>query len=319
MFWCGATASFGKDARALKDLAKIFGYLAAVLLFGALLAPPLYWGGQWLATHGIPALAGFKFQKYFNRAALIAAGSLLWPVIRSLRITGWRDLGLEPDRRWWQHLLGGFLIAGLAVAIMAFVYTQLGIYRIRDVIAWEKIPVIALGAITVAFVEEFLFRGGILGLVRRTLSPMAALFWVTALFAIVHFLKPDESFEITEVGWLSGFTLIPHTFHRFAEPMDLLAGFTTLFVLGWLCGDATLRTRALWLSIGLHAGIVFVKMSFSAMAKFSVKQRFRDDYLPWVDDTFETGLVPVAVLLLTWGVVRLWLAYENRSDHSPRG
>jgi membrane protease YdiL (CAAX protease family) len=319
VFWCGATASFGKDARALKDLAKIFGYLAGVLILGALLAPPLYWAGQWLAAHGIPALGAFKFQKYFNRAAMISAVLLLWPVVRSLRITGWSDLGLERDRRWWQHLLGGFLIAGLAVAIMAFFYTQFGIYRIRDVIAWGRIPMIALGAVAVAFVEELLFRGGILGLFRRTMRPMAALFWVTALFAIVHFLKPDDSFDITEVGWLSGFALIPHTFHQFAEPMDLLAGFTTLFVLGWLCGDATLRTRALWLSIGLHAGVVLVKMSYSAMAKFSVKQKFRADYLPWVDEKFETGLVPVAVLLLAWGVVRLWLAYENRLNNSPRG
>jgi hypothetical protein len=126
-------------------------------------------------------------------------------------------------------------------------------------------------------------------------------------------LKPDEDFQIAQVGWLSGFALIPHTFHQFAEPMTLLAGFTTLFALGWLCGDATLRTRALWLSIGLHAGVVFVKMSFSVMAKFAVKTRHRDAYLPWVDQRFETGLVPVGVLLLAWLAVILWLKYENRA------
>src|SRR5204862_7637485 len=95
--------------------------------------------------------------------------------------------------------------------------------------------------------------------------------------------------------------------------MALLAGFTTLFVLGWLCGDATLRTRALWMSIGIHAGVVFVKMSFSQMAKFAIKAKHRDSYLPWVDDQFEIGLVPLAVLLLTWLAVVLWLKYENRS------
>ena len=170
-----------------------------------------------------------------------------------------------------------------------------------------------------AFLEEALFRGAILGLVRRSLRPAAALFWVTALFAIVHFLKPDESFELAEVGWLSGFALIPHTFHQFAEPMSLLAGFTTLFVLGWMCGDAMLRTRALWLSIGLHAGIVFVKMSFSVMAKFAVKPRHRADYLPWVGERFENGLVPVAVLLWAWLVVVLWLKYEDRHTAPTRG
>ena len=304
----------------MKDLAKIFGYLAAVIVLSALLAPPLYWAAQWLAGHGIfPVLAEFKFQKFFNRAALLAALLLLWPTIRALRIGSWRDLGLAPDPRWRQHLLAGFLLAALAVAALAFAYVQLGIYRIRDEIAWGKIPVVALSAITVGFLEEALFRGGIFGLLRRSLRPGVALFWVTALFAIVHFLKPDESYDPPVISWLSGFDLIPHTFHQFAEPMTLLAGFTTLFVLGGMCADATLRTRALWLGIGLHAGIVFVKMSFSVMAKFSVKAKHRDAYLPWVGERFENGLAPVAVLLLAWLAVRLWLAYENRHDTPARG
>jgi len=298
----------------LKDIAKIFAYLAGVILLGALLAPPLYWGANWLAAHGIfPVLAEFPFQKYFNRGAMVAALLLLWPTIRWLRIGGWRDLGIEPDPRWRQHLIAGFLIAGIAVAAMAFAYTQLGIYRIRDTIAWGKVAVVLLSAVTVGFLEEALFRGAILGLVRRSMGRYAALFWVTALFAIVHFLKPDDSVEITNVTWLSGFVLMPHTFHQFVEPMSLLAGFTTLFVLGWLCGDATLRTRALWMSIGLHIGVVFVKMSFSVMAKFAIRSKHRDSYLPWVDDQFETGLVPVGVLLLAWLAVVLWLKYEHRA------
>ena len=304
----------------MKDLAKIFGYLAAVILLGALLAPPLYWAAQWLAGHGIfPALAGFKFQKFFNRAALLSALLLLWPTVRALRIGGWRDLGIEPDPRWRQHLLAGFVIAGAAVALMAAAYLYLGIYRLRGAIEWGKIPVIALSAVTVAFLEEALFRGAILGLLRRSLRPVAALLAVTALFAIVHFLKPDDSYEPPPVGWLSGFDLLPHTFHQFAEPMTLLAGFTTLFALGWLCGDAALRTRALWMSIGLHAGVVLVKMSFNVIAKFSVKTNLRAAFLPWVGDRFENGLVPVIALLLAWGAVRLWLAYENRHDTAARG
>ena len=67
------------------------------------------------------------------------------------------------------------------------------------------------------------------------------------------------------------------------------------------------------MSIGLHIGVVFVKMSFSVMAKFAIRSKHRDSYLPWVDDQFETGLVPVGVLLLVWLVVVLWLKYEHRA------
>lgn len=291
----------------MKDIAKIFAYLVAVIVLGALLAPPLYWGAQWLIGHGIlTSLAPFKFQKYFNRAAMIAAVLLLWPTIRSLRIKGWRDLGLEPDARWGRHLLIGFVIAALGVGVMAYAYIQFGFYRFRPDSPWQKLPMIALSAATVAVIEEALFRGGILGLARRSLSPYAALFWVTTLFAIVHFLKPDEDFDPHPITWASGFVLIPHTFHQFAELDTLLAGFTTLFALGWLCGDARLRTRSLWMSIGLHAGVVFVKMGFAVLSKR------RDTHLPWVGRELQLGLVPVGILLLAWLVVVLYTVYENR-------
>jgi len=303
---CGAGGGFGKNTQPLKDLAKFLIYLAAVIALGALLAPPLYWAAQALAAHGIfRPLAAFKFQKFFDRAALLAAFALLWPAIRWLRIKGWRDLGLEPDARWRQHWAVGFAIAGLIVAAMALAYLASGVYRLLPAAPWGKLPVIALSAVTVGFVEEALFRGAIFGLLRRTLSPYAALFWVTALFAIVHFLKPDESFDPHPIGWVSGFALVPHVFHQFAEPMTVLAGFGTLFALGWLCGEAALRTRSLWMSAGLHTGVVFVKMSFAAVSRRSAT------HLPWIGPELQTGLVPVSLFLLAWIIVLLYLGREH--------
>jgi len=290
----------------LKDLAKFLIYLAAVITLGALLTPPLYWGVQALALQGIfKSLAAFKFQKFFDRAALLAAFALLWPTIRWLRIKGLRDLGLEPDARWRQHWTAGFTIAGVIVAAMAFAYVESGFYSLRMAVPWEKLPLIALSAVTVGFVEEALFRGAILGLLRRTLRPYAALFWVSALFAIVHFLKPDENFDPHPIGWLSGFALVPHVFYQFAEPMTFIAGFGTLFALGWVCGEAALRTRSLWMSAGLHTGVVFVKMSFAALS------RRRETFLPWIGPELQIGVVPVALFLLAWIVVILYLAREN--------
>ena len=302
--WSGP--SFWQEYPPLKDLAKFLLYLIAVILLGALLAPPFYWAAQGLAAHGIcRTLAAFKFQKFFDRSALLAAFLLLWPAIRWLRIQGWRDLGLEPDARWRQHWAAGFAIAALIVAAMAFAYVETGIYRLRPGAPWGKLPLIALSAVAVGFVEEALFRGAILGLLRRTLRPYTALFWVTALFAIVHFLKPDETFDPRPIGWLSGFALLPRVFHQFTEPMTFLAGFTTLFALGWVCGEAVLRTRSLWMSAGLHTGVVFVKMSFAAVSKRS------ETHLPWIGPELQIGLVPVALFLLAWVIVILYLAREN--------
>ena len=290
----------------MRELAKIIAYLVAVVLLGALLAPLLYWVGNALADGGTFRFLGeVSFQRYFNRAVLVAALVLLWPTVRSLRIGGWRDLGLEPDARWRAHLGAGLAIGAGLVALMALFYVPLGFYRWKGDLPWGRLPSVALSAVAVALLEESLFRGGIFGLFRRTLRPFTALFWVTAIFAIVHFLKPDEEFVIQDVDWLSGFALLPRVFHQFAEPMSVLAGFTTIFILGWVLGYATLRTRSLWMAIGLHAGVVFVKMSF---AKFTKREALS---LPWIGPELQIGLVPVGVLALGGVLVWLWLRHEN--------
>jgi membrane protease YdiL (CAAX protease family) len=278
------------------------------------LAPPLYWGGQALAAHGIftEFLTSVPFQRFFNRAILVAAILLLWPTVRSLKIGSVRELGLEPDPRWRTHLAIGFGIAAVLVAAMAGVFAAFAIYKWRVPLQWGALPKIAVSAITVAFLEEALFRGGMFGLFRRSMRPWPALFWVTAIFAIVHFLKPDEKFHPTHVTWMSGFQALPHSFHQFAEPMTLLAGFTTIFTLGWVLGYATWRTRSLWMAIGLHAGVVFVKMGFSKMTKHKITA------LPWIGDELQIGLVPVAVLAFSGVCVWLWLRYEHSDSRAAR-
>jgi membrane protease YdiL (CAAX protease family) len=281
---------------------------------GALLAPPLYWAGQAVASRGVlQFLAETDFQKFFNRGVLIAAVALLWPTVRWLQIGNVRELGLERDRRWWKRFTAGFLIAGALVLALGITYVSMEIYRWKKTdLPWDKLPTIMLSAIVVALLEEGLFRGGILGLFRRSLPARAAVFWTSMIFAAVHFLKPDDEVKVAQVGWLTGFEMIPHTLHQFSEPLLLLGGFTTIFVLALLLGDVTVRTRSLWMAIGLHAGVVFAKMSFS---KFTKR---KEEYLPWVGDELQIGLVPVAVLLIVWLLCRVWLRYVDRSTVPAR-
>jgi hypothetical protein len=66
-----------------------------------------------------------------------------------------------------------------------------------------------------------------------------------------------------------------------------------------------LRTRSLWLPIGLHAGWVFGIGFFAGVARAS--KTVRDDrLLPWIGETLKIGLVPLAVLVLT-GCLLAWL------------
>jgi membrane protease YdiL (CAAX protease family) len=297
----------------LKDLGKILAYFFGVIVLGALLAPILYWAGQAVAGKGVlQFLAKVDFQKFFNRGVLIAALALLWPTIRWLRIGSVRELGLERDGRWWRRCLAGVLIAGALVLALGIVYVSIDIYRWKKELPWGRLPVLMISAAVVALVEESLFRAGILGLFRRSLSARAAVLWTSIIFSAVHFLKPDDKVEVAQVGWLTGFEMIPHVFHQFSEPALLLGGFTTIFVLALMLGDVTVRTRSLWMAIGLHAGVVFAKMSFS---KFTKRE---EAYLPWVGEELQIGLVPVGVLLIAWLLTRLWLRYVDTSSAPAR-
>ena len=298
----------------MKDIGKILAYFLAVIVLGALLAPPLYWLGQAVAARGVMQfLAETEFQKFFNRGMLVAALVLLWPTIKWLRVGSARELGLEPDQRWWKRLVVGFLIAGSLVALLGAAYLGAEVYHFKKELHFEKTPPLLLSALIVALLEEGLFRGAILGLFRRTMKPWPAIVATSAIFSAVHFLKPDENVQVEHVHWLAGFELVPHVFHQFAEPLLLLGGFTTIFVLGIMLADVTTRTRSLWMGIGLHAGLVFVKMSFSKLTKRE------SAHLPWIGEELQIGLVPVGVLLLAWVIARLWLQYVDlRSNPAGR-
>lgn len=293
----------------LKDLAKIFVYLLSTVLLGALLAPPLYWAGE-----GFHFLDRFDFQKFFNRSVLVAAVVLLVPTLRWLRLPGWRGLGLEPDRRWGLRLVVGFLAAFVLVALLGCGLLWAGVYRLKTELPFGRLPGIALTAAAVSLIEEALFRGALLAIMIQALGRVGGVLINSALFAVVHFLEPREG-AVAEhaVEWWSGLKLVREAFWQFGEPALVLAGFATLFLVGLVLAWTVLKTRSLWMAIGLHAGWVFGTMGFSKLTKRVIK-----DTLPWFGASLSVGIGALAMVALTWAAVAIWLRYEHR-EGDPAG
>ena len=293
----------------MKSLGKIILYLLVTVLAGALLAPLLYWGGHWVAHHGILTwLADTPFRKFFHRALLVAALVLLWPTARWLHVSSVRALGLAPNPHRWRDLGAGFAASFLMMVALGAVLLALHVVKLRGHVHLMDFATIATSAVVVSLLEEGLFRGAILGLLTRSLPAFLGLFATSALYSILHFLKPDTA-EPHTVHWFSGFALIPGTFAQFHEPLLLLGGFTTLFCVGWILGWARLKTRSLWLSIGLHAGWIFGIMSFSKITHRLMKI---EETLPWFGGDLKVGLGSVAVVLLT-GVL-VWRYLRQRQS-----
>lgn len=284
----------------MKDSARLGAYLAGTIVIGALLAPPLYWCAQSLIEHGwAPFLKGFDFETYFHRALLIAALAFLWPFFRSLGVRKLDDLGLAKNPHWSRDLLFGVLLAAIPLLCCGAVFIAIDVFSMRPRFLWPVFGRNLLAAAGVSLVEEVFFRGLILGLLLRSSGKSIAVLVTSAFFAIVHFLKAPERTSET-VTWWSGFNSIAHSFSQFADPMFVAAAFTTLFVIALILADARLRTRSLWLPIGLHAGWILANGIFSAMTRREMLA------LPWLGKNLLVGIAPLSVAALTWMIMRLW-------------
>jgi uncharacterized protein len=287
----------------LKDAARLLVYFVATVLFGALLAPILFWGAQSLASHGVfPALARFDFESFFHRALLISAIALLWPLLRSVRVRGMSDLELAPNPDWPRHLLAGFLFSALPLLCCGAALLALKLFSIRLALTWTALAKIIGTSAIVPAIEETFFRGLVLGLLLRSGRRYMAILVTSALYSIVHFLKaPDRTSTI--VTWTSGFDSIANSLAQFANPMLVAAGFTTLFVIGWILADTRIATRSLWLPGGLHSGWILANGLFNKIAHREIIA------LPWLGKSLLVGIVPLALACLTWMLTRGWLRY----------
>jgi membrane protease YdiL (CAAX protease family) len=288
----------------LKDAARLVVYFAGTLLIGALLAPVLFWAAQWLAGHHIlVSLGKVNFESFFHRALLVAALGLLWPLLRSLRIRGMSDLELDPNPEWLPHVLAGFVLASVPLLCCGAALIALHIFSLRLTITWFVLAKIVAASVVVPVIEEAFFRGLMLGILWRSAGKYISIFVTSAFYSIVHFLKVPQP-TLAMATWTSGFNSIAHSFSQFAHhPLLVAAGFTTLFLIGLVLADARLSTRSLWLSAGLHSGWIFANGLFSKVAHREMLVP------PWLGKNLFVGIVPLAIVCLTWGLMRGWLKH----------
>ena len=181
------------------------------------------------------------------------------------------------------------------------------ICELKNPFPWHLLPPILLTAISVAFIEEALFRGAILGLVRQTISTAARRDLGFRPFLDRSFFESRQRTRSLVVHWYSGFELLPHAFWKFSDPLMVLGGFTTIGILGLLLAHATIRTYSLWLGIGIHSGLIFGKMGFNKVTKKI------QDVTPWFGGDITVGIGSILVLLLLWFLI--WIIYlRGKSD-----
>ena len=188
------------------DLRRLLFFIVAVLLAAAILSVPLYLGCQATlqASHitvenaktwPMSEIVRADFERFFNRAVLVSVLLGLPLMIRASR--GDRVLPpLKPDAAGLCQSLTGFILAAGLLLLLGWAFCRAGVYELNPKAKWAALGEPLFSALGAGIVEEILFRGFILGLMLRSMGVRAAVFWTTFIFAIVHFLKPPEGFDI---------------------------------------------------------------------------------------------------------------------------
>ena len=287
----------------MKEVGKILLYCVTVVAGGALLAPLLYWAGRWAVDRNIiPALQPFGFPRYFNRSIYILALGLLWPLLRWMGLRHWTDLHLAPNPRRWFDLGLGILLGMGGFGLVAAGLVESGLLQVREHCDPQELWGAMLTGGVVALIEESFFRGALLGLLRRNLRWPIALAFLSVLFAVLHFVRPDSgSPPPANVTWLSGFALLPHMFWQFGNLNLVVGTWLTLLLVGLTLGYAVIRTASLYLAIGMHASWV------CALKLLMAWTRRQGEPSIWLGQDLRCGLVPAALIFATWALLPLLL------------
>jgi membrane protease YdiL (CAAX protease family) len=194
----------------------------------------------------------------------------------------WRlDSRRSAPRFSFLHLLEGLFTGLLGLAIVALIAVGLGWARVSA--EMPQIPVLGMAALAAAgfaISEEALFRGFMLGLLRRDLTAAAAIWASAALFAFLHFLRP-------------------------VDLATAAVPFAALLAAGALLAMCRLRTGTIWFGVGLHAAWIcyFAVLGQQRLLAFEEAQRL------YSGGGQDPGLLGIASL----GATYLWVGWRFKA------
>ncbi|MBC7984374.1 MAG: CPBP family intramembrane metalloprotease [Candidatus Obscuribacterales bacterium] len=111
-----------------------------------------------------------------------------------------------------------------------------------------------LSGFAVAFIEETFCRGAMFSTIERESGLTLAIVLPSLLYAATHFMDRSLHMPSDQVTYATGLQAVLTLFERFATPLQYVDSFLALTILGVLLALVRLRTGAIAMCIGLHAG-----------------------------------------------------------------
>lgn len=301
------------------------------LLAAAVLSPWLHQGGRWFAGLGeagrLPASLQWiaescgraKFDRYFSRSLLISA--LVFLPFLSVRIRHLRSSEVDFHKsRFTRYrpldialqIAAAAMISGVLLWLLGMYLANAGAYlpKANQAGFGKLVSKVFLPAVGASVIEEWLFRGILLGLWLRYAKPAVAVAGTSLIFAFLHFLSPPEGTVISDPAHpLAGLQLLGLILFHFANPLFFVAEFVSLVMIGVILAWARLRTGALWFSIGLHGGWIIAFKAYNQLYE-SVPGNALHPW--WIGDSLKSGVLPLVTLALTAIACRFALPFFGK-------
>jgi membrane protease YdiL (CAAX protease family) len=177
---------------------------------------------------------------------------------------------------------------------------------------FARIFLVGVGSgISVALIEETVFRGAMHTAIERESGPWAAALLTAPLFAILHFFAKAR-IAPADVGWGSGFDLLFLSFAPLGQPALVIDSFLSWLMVGSILSLTRVLTGNIAVAIGLHAGwVVVLRMLQEATVSGSSPA-----YSAWVgrfDGLLGYWLLPwgIAIAAALWLTRRTWVPYAR--------
>ncbi len=213
----------------------------------------------------------YNFGKVMRRVLMVAALIVFLVYRKSLRFGTLISSGLTIRPGFFRQFLFGFSLAVLALLIYYGIGLLSGAWVIHlDFIIYDKLDsdvlresivdifkYLLIGCL-IGFMEEIFFRGFLLQSFMENMSTLTAVIVCSLIYSVLHFFRADvivsTGFQ-PFVGFVTMAEFFKPLFFDFVKHLPAIIG---LFLVGVVMSYALIRTKSLYLSIGLHSGMVFM-------------------------------------------------------------
>jgi uncharacterized protein len=257
----------------------------------------------------------YDFGKVMRRILMLVALIVFIVFRKSLRFGKLISSGLKIRPGFFRQFLFGFSMAVLSILIYYGIGLISGAWIIH--MDYDSAGVIILNIIKYALIacligvmEEIFFRGFVLQSFMENMSMPVAVCVCSLIYSVLHFFKADV-FVSTGfqpfVGFATMAQFLKPLFYHLVKHLPAIIG---IFLVGVVLSYAFIRTKSLYLSIGLHSGMVFM---VKADTMFLSRMREKLVWLFGGDSKLVTGILIWAFLICILLVIKK--IYSNSHNY----